>query len=164
MTAYINDFYYRNPLKRYKYVRMALANVLEKNVSQYKLYEIAANGWVYMKTWKGILGLKHAGKGANDCLISHLEKYEYAPCKCRPVIWCNKNWPITFTLVVDNFNVKYVGKQHADCLLSMIHNMYTILSNWKGYLYLGITIKLDYVRRQVNLSIPEYIPNVLFTI
>ena len=54
-------------------------------------------------------GLKQTGKVANDLLVTHLAKYGYAPCQQTPVLWKHTSRPITFTLCVDNFGVKYVG-------------------------------------------------------
>ena len=160
-TADIKDFYYGTPLQRFEYVRMQLTDIPDEIVNQYKLRAIATNGWIYMEIRKGMPGLKQAGKVANDRLVTHLAKYGYAPCKRTPALWKHKSRPITFTLCVDDFGIKYVGKQHIDHLLDALRDLYTITVDWKGELYLGLTLKWDYVRRQVNLSMPAYIPAVL---
>ena len=63
--------------------------------------------------------------------------------------------------MVDDFGVKYVGKQHADHLCDSIRENYSITEDWAGELYCGITLKWDYVNRTVNLSMPGYIAAAL---
>ena len=63
-----------------------------------------------MEIWKGMLGLKQAGKLAKERLEKHLRKYGYVPCACTPALWTHVTLPINFTLSVDDFDVKYIGK------------------------------------------------------
>jgi hypothetical protein len=50
--------------------------------------------------------------------------------------------PISFALVVDDFGVKYVGKEHADHLITSIKSIYKILTeDWTGSLYCGIMLE-----------------------
>ena len=94
-----------------------------------------------MEIQKGIPGIKQAGKVANKRLVNHLAKYGYPPCKRTPALWKYKIRPITFTLCVDNFGIKYVGKQHINHLLHALQYLYTITMDWKGERYLGLTLK-----------------------
>ena len=50
---------------------------------------------------------------AHDALLKHLDPYEYHPSIKNPVLWKHNSLPINFTLVVDYFGVKYLGKEHA---------------------------------------------------
>jgi endonuclease I len=65
--------------------------------------------------------------------------------------------PILFSLVVDDFGIKYVGKQHADHLIQAIEQHYKSSKDWEGQLYCGITLKWDYQCHTVDLSMPGYI-------
>jgi len=69
--------------------------------------------------------------------------------------------PIEFTLVVDDFGVKYVGKQHADHLLKTLHKWYKTSIDWEGSLYCGITLKWNYDERYLNISMSGYVAKVL---
>ena len=66
-----------------------------------------------------------------------------------------------FSLIVDDFGVKYVGKEHAEHLLRTLRKDYTVTDDWKGEKYNGITIDWDYVKRQVHLSMPGYCKEAL---
>jgi hypothetical protein len=58
---------------------------------------------------------------------------------------------------VEDFGVKYVGREHAEHLMACIKNNYEISSNWKGSAYCGLTLEWDYNNRTVDLSVPGYI-------
>ncbi len=66
-----------------------------------------------------------------------------------------------FTLVVDDFGVKYVGKEHADHSIRCIKQKYELTEDWSGDLYCGLKLRWDYDARTVDLSMPGYIRKVL---
>jgi hypothetical protein len=68
---------------------------------------------------------------------------------------------VQFTLVVDDFGVKYVGKEHALHLKQTLTADYAVTTEWDGKRYIGITLDWDYKRRQVHLSMPGYIQKAL---
>jgi hypothetical protein len=69
--------------------------------------------------------------------------------------------PISFTLIVDNFGVKYVFKNDVNHLITSFETTYTLTEDWTGNLYCGITLKWDYVNQNVNISMPNYIKKKL---
>ena len=76
--------------------------------------------------------LLQAGLLANELLEKHLNKNGYFQCKFVAGLWAHKTRPIQFTLVVDDFGVKYVGKDHADHLLKTLEQHYKVTSDWTG--------------------------------
>ena len=99
-------------------------------------------------------GLKQAGKIANTHLTKHLEWYVYRSCPFTPSLWKHDSRPILFTLVVDDFGVKYVGKKHFQHLWDALGDLYDITINMTGSKYLGMTIEWNYEERHVDISIP----------
>jgi hypothetical protein len=73
----------------------------------------------------------------------------------------NKTRPIYFSLVVDDFTVNYVGKQHADHLRNALLITYELTTDWAATLYSGMTLKWDYINRTCDISMPGYVSNVL---
>jgi hypothetical protein len=69
--------------------------------------------------------------------------------------------PIAFTLVVDNFGVKYVGHEHADHLIQCIKETYELIKDWTGDLYCGIKLGWDCNARTLNILMPGYITKLL---
>ena len=119
------------------------------------------NGLVYIFANRGIYGLPQSGLLANKLLVKILNKQGYHHSKLVPGIW-NHDWrPVQFTLVVDNFGVKYVGEEHVIHLKQTIEDNYTVTSEWDGRRYIGITLYWDYKRRQVHISMPKYVTKAL---
>jgi hypothetical protein len=54
--------------------------------------------------------LPQAGILVNQLLAPRLAIYGYHQTKFTPVLWRHVTHPIQFTLVVDDFDVQYVGK------------------------------------------------------
>ena len=69
--------------------------------------------------------------------------------------------PIMFTLIVDNFGIKYVGDRHAYCLRDTLLKHYSITQDWTGPLYSGINLAWDYDKRTCCLTMGEYITTIL---
>ena len=95
--------------------------------------------------------LLQAGLLANELLENRLNKRGYRQSKLVPSFWTHDWRPVQFTLVVDTFGVKYVGEEHALHLKRTIEENYTVISQWYGQRYIGITLDWDYKRRQVHL-------------
>ena len=66
-----------------------------------------------------------------------------------------------FTLVVDDFGVRYSTRQDADKLLSVLSQKYRVKADWTGCRYIGLTLAWDYTARTLNLSMPGYIERAL---
>jgi len=102
-----------------------------------------------------------AGLLANKLLEKHLNKHGYRQSKLVPGLWKHDTRPIQFTLVVDNFGVKYVGEEHAQHLKNTLEEHYKLTCDWTGTGYIGITLDWDYKKRQVHLSMPNYVKKAL---
>jgi endonuclease I len=68
---------------------------------------------------------------------------------------------ITFSLVVDDFGIKYVGQEHTYHLKASIEKHYQISCDWTGSAYCGLQFDWDYKNICVELSIPGYIKEAL---
>jgi hypothetical protein len=62
---------------------------------------------------------------------------------------------------VDDFGVKYVGREHAEHLMECIKKNYNISSDWNGSAYCGLTLEWNYKNRIGALSMPGYIKAAL---
>jgi len=58
-------------------------------------------------------GFPQAGLLANELLEKRFNEHGYHQSKLVPGLWKHEWRLIQFTLVVDDFGVKYVGKEHA---------------------------------------------------
>jgi hypothetical protein len=78
-----------------------------------------------------------------------------------PGLWKHDTRPIQFTLVVNDFGVKYVGEEHAQHLKNALKEHYKLTCDWTGKRYIGITLDWDYNKCQVHLSMPNYVQKAL---
>jgi hypothetical protein len=116
MMMDIKNYYLGTPLPRFEYMKMMLSRFPEEIIQKYNLKVLAVYGWVYIEIRKGMYGLKKAGLLANQLLQTRLAPFGYYPARHTPGLWLHKTRHISFTLVVGDFTVKYVGKQHAEHL------------------------------------------------
>jgi hypothetical protein len=140
---------------------MLLSRFPEEIVQKYNLNALGVDGWVYIEIRKGMYVLKQAGLLANQLLQTRLAPFKYYPACHTSGLWLHKTRPISFTLVVDDFAVKYVGKQHAEHLWDALLRTYELTTEWMATVYSGITLKWDYKNRTCNIYMPGYVSNVL---
>jgi hypothetical protein len=161
MCLDIKNFYFTAPLDRYEYMKMPLSLFPSWIKEQYNLDKPAKNGFVYLEIHRAVWGLPQAGILANKLLRKRLLTHGYYECKHTPGLWQHLTRPISFTLVVDDFGVKYVGKEHVDHLIKCIKEKYELTEDWSGDLYCGIKLHWDYIARTVDISMPGYIKKLL---
>jgi hypothetical protein len=161
MMVDIKNYYLGTPLPRFEYMKMLLSRFPEEIVQRYNLNALAVGGWVYIEIRKGMYGLKQAVLLANQLLQTRLAPFGYYPARHTPGLWPHKTRPMSFSLVVDDFAVKYVGKQRADHLRNALLKMYEQTTDWSGTVYSGMTLKWDYKHRTCDMSMPGYVSNVL---
>jgi hypothetical protein len=154
MRLDFKNFYLTAPLDWYKYMKMPLSLFPSWTRKQYNLDKLAKNGFVYLEMCQAVWGLSQAGILTNKLLQKHLLPHGYYE-------WRNLTHPISFTLVVDDFGVKYVGKEHIDHLIKCIKEKYELSKDWLGDLYCGIKLHWVYNARTVDISMPGYIKNLL---
>ena len=109
--------------------------------------------------WGNIL--THIGVHHTKRLKHKLAPFGYHECKNTPGLWYHETRPITFTLVVDSFGVKYIRKEDVDNLIVSLQRNYTLTEDWTGNHYCGISFQWDYINRTVDISMPGYIQKKL---
>ena len=101
--------------------------------------------------------LPQAGILASKLLQKRLALHGYYECKQTPGLWKHTSQPISFTLVVDDFGVKYTQQEDIDHLIGCIKEKYKLTKDWTENLYFGIKLKWDYNNCTLNISMPGYI-------
>jgi hypothetical protein len=158
MTLDIKDFCLMTPMKQYEYFRMKLDLFPQDIIDKYDLTnKVDQNGNVHCEVRRGMYGLPQAGIIAQELLKEQLKKAGYTQSKLTPGYWKHEWRPISFTLVVDNFGVKYIKKEHVMHLIKTLKEYYKVEEDWEGRRYLGITLDWDYKNHEVHLSMPEYV-------
>ena len=97
-----------------------LSDIPQEFIEKYNLTQLVQNGWIYFKIPGGCYCLPQSGRLANDLLRTRLKKVGYYNVATTPGLWLHKWRPIIFVLIVDDFGIKYVRKQHALHLLKIL--------------------------------------------
>jgi hypothetical protein len=161
MNMDIKNYYLGTPLERYEYVRIPVNMVPEDIMNEYNLHALVHNGYVYVEVRKGMYGLPQEGLITKILLAKILAKHGYIPVPHTHGLWTHTWHPIKFSLVVDDFGVMYVGREHAEHLNVALEENYEISTDWDGALYCGIKLTWNYASRTVDLSMSGYIFDVL---
>jgi hypothetical protein len=89
-------------------------------------------------------GLPQAGILVNQLLSHSITINGYHQTKLDPDLWRHVTCPIQFTLVVDDFGVRYVGQEHAQHIIDALETDYKVSKDLTGGIYCGITLNWDY--------------------
>ena len=161
-TVDVKDFYLCTPMNTPVYMRLKLSDIPENIIDQYNLREkVDDKGFVYCKVTKGMYGHPAAGIMAQRLLEKRLNADGYYQSKITPGYWKHNTRPISFTLCVDDFGVKYVGDEHFQHLQTSLNKHYVTSIDMTGTRYLGLTLDWDYEKREVHLSMLDYVPDAL---
>ena len=158
----VKNYFIGTPMDNYEYMFLPINQIPQEIIDHYNLHNIVHKGKVYVEICRGMYGLPKAGLLAKQQHIHFLGSYGYSPVPHTPRLWRHQWRPITFCLVVDDFGVKYIGKEHADHLIQCLCNHYKeIKIDWAGKRFCGIQLNWDYTNRTCDLSMPGYVQQAL---
>jgi hypothetical protein len=120
MTIDIKNFYLNTPMKSSEYMRIPVSQSPSDIMSLYDLHDKVHNGAVHVEICKGMYRLPQAGCLTNDCLIEHLNKHGYHQAKHTHGLFTHDTQDIFFSLVVDDFGVKYIHAHDAQHLIDTL--------------------------------------------
>ena len=96
-------------------------------------------------------------QNAGKCLA----KQGYRELPHTPGLFRHKTRQVWFTLVVDDFGIKYGGEENAKHSLGVLKEFYEMEEYWTRSLYCGITLNFHYKNQYVDIAMPNYVPNQL---
>ncbi len=132
MCLDIKNDYLMARLKYFVYMWMPLTLIPKWIQIQYNMKELVYKGYINLEMSQAVWSLPQAGILANKLLRQKLVPFGYFKHVNTPGLWYHESHPISFTLVVDNFGVKYVNKDDVDHLVASIKATYTLTKNWSG--------------------------------
>ena len=108
-------------MEQFEYMKLKLSNLPKDFIKEYDLTpKVDQNGYVSVEIRRRMYGLTQAGLLTQQLIEKLLNAKGYSQSTLVPGLWTHAWRPITFTLCVDDFGVKYVGKQHGDHLMSIL--------------------------------------------
>ena len=94
-------------MNKAEYLKIALKILPQEIIDTYDLLSKQYDRYIYVRIEKGMYGLVQAVIIANDALKGHLNPYGYTPANITQGLWTHTDRDINFTLVVDDFGIKY---------------------------------------------------------
>ena len=117
---------------------MKLSNFPDDVIEEYKLNKLVdKNGFLFIRAENGMYRLPHAVIIAQKLLEESLKKHGYCQSDKTPGFWKHDTRHICFSLIVDDFGVKYVGKEHADHIIGVLEELYVVDKDWEGKKYIA---------------------------
>jgi hypothetical protein len=98
---------------------------------------------------------------ANKQLSKVLGKEGYFHSEHTSGLWLHKTRDILFTLVVDDFGVKYTNTEDVLHLKSVIDRAYPTTIDWTGSRFIGVHLDWNYKVWTLKASMPGYVKKVL---
>jgi hypothetical protein len=125
MCLDVKNFYLGTPMEHFEYLCIPIKLIPLEIITQYTLPPLVSDGHIYIEVQKGMYGLPQADILANLLLAKRLAPHGYRQTKSIPGLWAHDTLPVTFSLVVDDFGVKYEGLANTHQTSSTLWNNIT---------------------------------------
>ena len=162
MTIDLKDFFLHGSSGRNEYMRIPLKwlSVSDQAKFQISSYIDRDDKTVLVEINGNMYGLVNAALVSNQHVIKLLKKNGFTETN-TPSIYKHTSRNIAFSLVVDDFGVKYTKREDAEYLIRVLEQEYECSVDWEGKLYLGMTIDIDRVTQVLSISMKGYIHRLL---
>jgi hypothetical protein len=131
MTLDIKDYYLGTPMLRPEFVRIPLKFIPKEVQCKYELGKYKQRDAVLFQVNKCMYGLPQAGLLSQQRLVTHLEHHGYIQHKNVDCMFHHPERGTRFSLVVDDFGVKYRTEADAKHLIETTsEKLYDIKVNW----------------------------------
>jgi len=155
-TLDIVDFFIGTTLERSEYVTIPIKFIPQAIIDQYGLCLFIHNNAILFRVDKCMYGLPQAAYLSNKHLVAHLATQGYLQDPNVPCLFSHTSNGIKFTLIVDDFGVKYKSILDLNHLIAAIHS-----GGWKckvdldGAKYVGVSCSWDYVNNTLDTTMPH---------
>lgn len=157
-TLDIEDFFLGTPLDRPEYVNIASKYIPQATLDAHALTPFLRNNSVLFRVDKCMYGLPQAAYLSNKHLVTHLATADYIQDPNVPCLFTHSTSGLQFSLVVDDFGVKYTSIADLEHLVRTIE-----LGGWKcktdltGSKYLGVTLTWNYIDNWLDTEMPHFV-------
>jgi hypothetical protein len=156
-TADIGDFYLGSTLEHEEYMWLTKVQVPDDIIAKYGDRIKWCGDKTMVRIVKGLYGLPQAGRLAHEKVSILLAKHDYHVCPNTPCLFAHATNGVKFTLVVDDFAIKYGDKATVEHLFAAIREEYRLEVDWSASKYIGMTIEYNKKEHWLRLSMPNYV-------
>ena len=134
-------------------MRIHIIDTPEEVIEEYNVLQyVNEDGYVYCEIIGAMYGLAQAVQITHLDLVKHHEPHGYFPSKQTPRLWFHKTKPIALTLVVDDFGIKYIDKEHINHLLKVVEEQYPVKVDWTGRKYIPTDVLLTLFQEYKHIN------------
>ena len=161
MTIDIKDFYLSTDMDEFEYMWLPRWIFTQEFIDDNNIAHLFHNDRIMVEIRKGMYGLPQAGRLAYLKLINNLATSGYVKAGLTPGLFKHTTRNTIFSLVVDDFGVKYSSLEDANHLIQALRQHYTVTTDFTGKLFLGMHLDWNYKLGHVDLSLPGYVVKAL---
>lgn len=161
MTIDLANFYLMTPMDDCKHLRIKLSNMSQEIIDEYELMKRVHHGWLCIGIHRGACGLAQAGMLSHIELTKRLRTAGYFESQHAPGLWKHRWRSVLIALIVDDFGIEHVGKEHTNHLIETLRQHYEVAEDWQGAKFLDIDLQWNCNKQTVRLSMPDYINKAL---
>ncbi len=156
----IKDFYLATPSPKKEYMRIHRNQLPVDILTTYASQIDWHNDHALVQVNNTIYGLPYAGRESAAKVTALLSRHGYLSTN-TPCLFRHVTSGVTFTLVVDDYLVKFSSKADAEHLIAILELEYDVKVDWSASRYLGMTITQDKTACTITLSMPGYVEAAL---
>ena len=153
----LKDFYLKSTLPVPGWIQVPIKDISQSILAAHDLIKYIVDGHILCRVDGTMYGHPYAGRGANIDLVAHLLAHDFTQDSNIPCLFTHRTRCISFTLVVDDFGVKYNIIDDFNFLVNTLKKKYELHVDLTGAKYLGVRLDWDYVANTVTPSMPTYV-------
>ena len=131
-TVDITDFYLMSSLEQPEWINIPIKNIPLSLLEEHNLIQFISDEHILCRVDGTMYGHPVAGRLANADLVKHLAVHGYVQDANVPCMFAHVTAPISFSLVVNDFGIKYVHDSDLATLYSALRKKYQIRVNLTG--------------------------------
>ena len=122
---------------------------------------IGPDNYVYCRINKCMYMPKQPACLVYEDLVSHLDKYGFAPDKICLNIWTFKKRKTKFCSCVDDFGIKYFNNADKNHLIGALQDKYEITTDMTDSNFYSLTLNWNYVHGYMIISMTNFVDRTL---
>ena len=144
-------------LEQPEWINIPIKNIPLSLLEEHNLIQFISDEHILCRVDGTMYGHPVAGRLANADLVKHLAVHGYVQDANVPCMFAHVTAPISFSLVVDDFGIKYVHDSDLATLCSALREKYQIRVELTGSKYIGVRLDWDYTSNTLVTSMPNYV-------
>ena len=160
-TIDISNFYLGSKLTEPEYVSIAVKDIPIETMIEFDLDQYIDNDHVLFQVDGTMYGHPVSGRVANTDLVDHLAQHGYIQEPNIPSLFINSKNNVSFSLVVDDFGIKYNDNAGIKDLIRVLKLKYDIQIDMTGKKYIGLRLEWDYEANTLTIDMPTTVPDAI---